>query len=186
MWLCGCSSVSSMARMWYAFARDGGMPGSRWIRRVSARTQAPVTAVLVTGVLAVGISIYAAAFTVITSISTIALYLAYGIPIYLNLRNRARGRGEFTTPATAAWNLGRLAQPVRLIALVWVLLISVLFSLPPNELVLWTLLLVALTLAAYWLLLSRHRFHGPAVSEGDGGRSSRRESDPGAGRGAKG
>jgi len=170
MWLCGCSSVSSMARMWYAFARDGGMPGSRWIRRVSARTQAPVTAILVTSILAVGISIYAAAFTVITSISTIALYLAYAIPIFLNVRNRARGRGEFTTPATAPWSLGRLAQPIGLIALVWVLLISVLFSLPPNELVLWTLLFVALTLAVYWLLLSRHRFRGPAVS-GGGGRS---------------
>ena len=23
MWLCGCSSISSMGRMWYAFARDG-------------------------------------------------------------------------------------------------------------------------------------------------------------------
>ena len=30
MWLCGCSSITSMARMWYAFARDDGMPGSRW------------------------------------------------------------------------------------------------------------------------------------------------------------
>src|SRR6202035_2970041 len=102
--------------------------------------------------------------------STIALYLAYAIPIYLNLRNRARNRGEFTTPATAPWSLGRLAQPVRVIALIWVLLISVLFSLPPNELVLWTLLPVALALAAYWLLRSRHRFHGPAVS-GSSGRS---------------
>src|SRR5262249_45725197 len=73
MWLCGCSSVSSMARMWYAFARDGGRPGSVRMRRVSARRQAPVTAILVTSLLAVAISIYAAAFTVITSISTIAL-----------------------------------------------------------------------------------------------------------------
>jgi len=166
MWLCGCSSVSSMARMWYAFARDGGMPGSRWIRRVSPRSQAPVAAILVTSALAVGISIYAAAFTVITSISTIALYLAYAIPIYLNLRNQARRRGEFTSPKTAPWSLGFFAQPVRLIALGWVVLISVLFSLPPNELVLWTLLLFALLLAAYWVGRSRHHFRGPAVAAG--------------------
>src|SRR5262249_8205752 len=151
MWLCGCSSVSSMARMWYAFARDGGMPGSVWMRRVSARRQAPVTAILVTSLLAVAISIYAAAFTVITSISTIALYRAYGIPIFLNLRNRVRGRGEFTTPQTAAWSLGRYGIAIGSVALVWVLVISVLFSLPPNELVLWTLLLFALLLAVYWL-----------------------------------
>ena len=29
MWLCGLASVTSMGRMWYAFARDDGMPGSR-------------------------------------------------------------------------------------------------------------------------------------------------------------
>jgi Amino acid permease len=28
MWLCGLASITSMARMWYAFARDDGMPGS--------------------------------------------------------------------------------------------------------------------------------------------------------------
>ena len=64
-------------------------------------------AILVTSALAVAISFYAAAFTVLTSISTIALYLAYGIPIFLNFRNRLRRQGEFTTHETAAWNLGR-------------------------------------------------------------------------------
>ncbi len=161
MWLCGCSSIASMARMWYAFARDGGIPGSSWIRRVDPRSQAPVAAILVTSALAVLISIYAAAFTVITSISTIALYLAYGIPIYLNFRNRSRGRGEFTSRKNAPWNLGRLAQPVRLIALAWVIVIGVLFSLPPNELVLWTLLVFALLLSAYWFGRARHGFRGP-------------------------
>ena len=34
------------------------------------------------------ICLYAAAWFVVTSISTICLYLAYGIPILLNLRNR--------------------------------------------------------------------------------------------------
>src|SRR3954471_2176912 len=33
MWLCGASSITSMGRMWYAFARDGGMPGSRLIKQ---------------------------------------------------------------------------------------------------------------------------------------------------------
>jgi amino acid transporter len=161
MWLCGCSSVSSMARMWYAFARDGGIPGSRWLATVDSRSKAPVVAILVTSALAVLISIYAAAFTVITSISTIALYLAYGIPIFLDLRNRTRGRGESTGPQNAPWNLGRFAQPIRVVALLWIAVISVLFSLPPNELVLWTLLLFALALTAYWLAGPRRHFFGP-------------------------
>ena len=40
------------------------------------------------------------------SISTIALDLAYGTPIYLNWRNRRR-LGEYATAATAPWSLGR-------------------------------------------------------------------------------
>ena len=161
MWLCGASSVSSMSRMWFAFARDDGMPGARKIRVVSARYGTPVVAILVTSALAVAISFYAAAFTVITSISTIALYLAYGIPIYLNFRNRRRRRGEFATAGTAPWSLRRWSPVVNAVAIVWIVFITVVFSLPPNELVLWTMLLLALALGVYWLGSARRRFPGP-------------------------
>ena len=170
MWLCGCSSISSMARMWYAFARDGGMPGSRWIRKVSARHGTPVHSIVITSVLCVLISLYAAAFTVLTSISTITLYLAYGIPIFLNVRNRARRQGEFTTRETAAWNLGRSGPAIALVALLWVAVITVIFSLPPNELVLWTMLALGGVLAVYWVGNARARFRGPVrASAADGG-----------------
>ena len=161
MWLCGASSVSSMSRMWFAFARDDGIPGSRRLRAVSARFGTPVVAILVTSALAVAISFYAAAFTVITSISTIALYLAYGIPIWLNFRNRRRGRGEFASPATAPWSLKGWSPIVNAVAIVWVAFISIVFSLPPNELVLWTMVLLAALLAVYWLGSARRHFPGP-------------------------
>jgi amino acid transporter len=163
MWLCGLASITSMARMWYAFARDDGMPGAARLRRVHPRYRTPVTAIVVTSTLAVLITVYATAFTVVTSISTITLYLAYVIPIYLNWRNRRRGRGEHTTPATAPWNIGRWAPAVNLVAIAWVLFITVIFALPPNELVIWTMLLLAIVLAAYWRLSARRRFVGPAV-----------------------
>jgi amino acid transporter len=164
MWLCGASSVSSMSRMWFAFARDDGMPGARKIRAVHARYGTPVVAILVTSALAVAISFYAAAFTVITSISTIALYLAYGIPIYRNFRTRLRRRGEFASSETAPWNLRRWAQVVNAVSIVWIVFITVVFSLPPNELVLWTMLFLALALAVYWLGSARRRFPGPVKS----------------------
>jgi hypothetical protein len=37
------------------------------------------------------------------------------------------------------------------------------FMLPPNELVLWTMLAVALLLAAYWRVGAGRRFRGPAA-----------------------
>jgi len=164
MWLCGSSSVSSMARMWFAFARDGGMPGSRWIATVSPRTGAPVAAILATSALAVLVSLYAAAFTVLTSASTITLYLAYGIPIFLNLRNRLFRRGEFATRETAPWGLGRKATFINVVAVAWVLFITVVFALPPNELVLWTTLFFGGFLAVYWRAYARRHFRGPSSS----------------------
>jgi len=156
MWLCGVASVTSMARMWYAFARDDGMPGSRWLKRVGGRHHTPHVAIVVTAALSVLICVYAAAWFVVTSISTICLYLAYGIPILLHLRNRLP-RQE--TP----WTLGRAAPLVNVVAIVWIAIITVVFMLPPNELVLWTMLFVAVALTAYWLLSARTRFRGPAT-----------------------
>src|SRR5207244_7629341 len=135
MWLCGLASITSMARMWYAFARDDGFPGARWLKRVDARRRTPVHAIVVTSLLAVLITVYAAAYTVVTSISTITLYLAYVIPIALNWRNRRRGRGEHATRANAPWSLGRWAPLVNGIAIAWVIFIAIVVALPPNELV---------------------------------------------------
>jgi hypothetical protein len=106
------------------------------------------------------ICIYAAAYYVVTSISVIALYLAYVIPIYLNWRNRRRQRGEWVTAEVAPWNLGRWSPLINVIAIIWTLLICVVFSIPPNELVLWTMLLLGIVLAIYWFGAARHRFHG--------------------------
>jgi len=145
MWLCGVASVTSMARMWYAFARDDGMPGARWLKRVSGRHRTPHVAILVTAALSVLICVYAAAWFVVTSISTICLYLAYGIPILLHIRHRL-------PPEETPWTLGRLGPVINVVAIAWIAVITVVFMLPPNELVLWTMIAVAALLAVYWKL----------------------------------
>ncbi|MEA2713435.1 MAG: hypothetical protein QOK27_1396 [Gemmatimonadales bacterium] len=165
MWLCGLASITSMGRMWYAFARDDGMPGSGLIKQVSPKYRTPVWSIVITSVLAVLICIYAAAFFVVTSISTITLYLAYMFPIYLNWRNKRRGQGEFTTRETAPWSMGKWGPLVNVIAIVWVLIISVIFSLPPNELVLWTMLGLGIVLVLYWQLSAKKGFVGPTKTD---------------------
>lgn len=164
MWLCGAASITSMGRMWYAFARDDGMPGSGLIKQIHPTWRTPVWSILITTALAVVVCVYAAAFFVITSISTITLYLAYAIPIYLNWRNRRTGQGEHVNASNAPWNLGKWAPIINVIALGWVALITVVFCLPPNELVLWSMVGFAITLAAYWLVVARGRFVGPAAA----------------------
>jgi amino acid transporter len=163
MWLCGASSITSMSRMWYAFARDGGMPGSCLISRVSPRYRTPVWSIVITTVLSIVICVYAAAFSVVTSISTVTLYLAYVIPVYLNWRNRRRNSGEFASPGNAAWNLGRYAPLINVVAIVWTIFITIIFSMPPNELVLWSMLMLGLAMFFYWQLAVRRHFRGPAA-----------------------
>src|SRR5256714_4823455 len=162
MWLCGLASITSMARMWYAVARDDGMPGARFLKRVHPALRTPVWSIVVTSAVAVLITIYAAAYSVVTSISTITLYLAYVIPIWLNWLNRLRRRGEYATRVTAPWSLGRFGPAINAVAILWVIVISVVFALPPNELVLWTMLLLGGLIALYWWLSARRRFVGPA------------------------
>ena len=161
MWLCGCASITSMGRMWYAFARDDGMPGSTLLKRVSPTHRTPIPATLITAVLTILACIYAAAFSVVTSVSTITLYLAYVIPVYLNWRNKRRQSGEYVTPAIAPWNLGRWAPFINAIAILWTAFIVVIFSIPPNELVLWSMLLLGAALFLHWQLSAKRHFTGP-------------------------
>jgi amino acid transporter len=161
MWLCGLSSITSMARMWFAFARDDGLPGSKWLSIIHERYRTPIAAIVVTSVLSVAICAYAAAYFVVTSISTITLYLAYGIPIFLLLRNRLTRKGPTLDKGEAPWTMGRIGKVVNVIAVVWVAIITVVFCLPPNELVLWSMVILAVLLAAGWLLRARKNFVGP-------------------------
>jgi amino acid transporter len=163
--------AASMAELASAYPTAGGL--YFWAFRLGGRGWAWVTAwlnmigqvrsILITSMLAIAICLYAAAYFVVTSISTITLYLAYAIPIFLNWRNRGTDR-EHTTPATAPWSLGRWGAAINVVALLWVLALTVIFSLPPNELVLWTMLLVAILLAVCWWVSARRHFRGPAAS----------------------
>jgi amino acid transporter len=165
MWLCGLSSITSMARMWFAFARDGGMPGYSLIKRVSPKYRTPVYSIVITSILAVLLCLYAAAYFVVTSISTITLYLAYMFPVYLNWRNKRRGKGEFATRETAPWSLGRWGPLINVICIVWCVFLAVIFSLPPNELVLWTMVALGVGMFLYWQLDAKRRFQGPSKAD---------------------
>ncbi len=165
MWLCGLSSITSMARMWYAFARDDGMPFSSLIKQVSPTHRTPVWSILITSILSVLICLYASAYFVVTSISVITLYLAYMFPIYLNWRNKRKRMGEYTTPETAPWSLGGWGPLLNVISIAWVVFLTVIFSLPPNELVLWTMLALTVGLMFYWQVSAKRSFVGPTRAD---------------------
>jgi len=168
MWLCGLSTVTSMSRMFFAFARDDGMPFSAAFRYIDPKLRTPVKSILITSVLAVLTCVYSAAYFVVTSISTITLYIAYNTPVYLNVRNKLAKKGTFTTKENAPWNLGSWGPILNVIAVVYTIFIVILLVLPPNELVLWTMVGFIVILVVYWFAWAKNNFKGPkAADEGE-------------------
>ena len=161
MWLCGLASVTVMSRMWFAFARDDGMPGSDLIKQIHPTLRTPVNSILITSVIAVLTCVYGAAYFVITSISTITLYIAYSTPTFLNLRNKLQKKGEYTNPQNAPWSLRSWGPIINVIACVYTVFIVILFCLPPNELVFWTMIALTVLLLVYWHAYEKHHFTGP-------------------------
>ncbi|MFE9538432.1 amino acid permease [Streptomyces sp. NPDC006691] len=163
---CGMASVTANSRMIYAFSRDGALPFSRLWHTVSPRTRTPVAAVwLAAGaalVLGLPYLINVTAYTAVTSIAVIGLYIAYVIPTLLRLfRGDAFARGP--------WHLGRWSRPIGIVAVGWVAVITVLFMLPQVSPVTWetfnyapvAVLAVLGFAAVWWLASARHWFLRP-------------------------
>ena len=157
MWFCGLSSITSNSRMLFAFARDGGLPASKAVARVSPRFKSPHVAVWVSVIAAFAVAVWAQAYSAMVALSTVALYASYAMPIAAGLRARRAERFGERGP----WNLGRWSTLVNAIALVWVAAITVLFVLPPNELAGYTFAGCLVLLGLYWFGAMRKRFRGP-------------------------
>ncbi|MFE2722150.1 amino acid permease [Kitasatospora sp. NPDC059327] len=165
---CGMASVTANSRMIYAFSRDGALPGSRIWHRIDPRTQTPTNAVWLAtgGALLLGLPALwnTTAYTAVTSISVIGLYLSYVIPVFLRLRQgRAFPRGP--------WHLGRWSTLIGGVAVGWTAFITVLFMLPTVSPVTaadfnYTPVAVAVVLGfagLWWLASARHWFTGPRI-----------------------
>ena len=132
---CGTACLTSASRMCFAFSRDRGIPGSRVLSKVNPKG-VPVAAVLAMALAALTITLPALigdegvpyAFFAVVSISVIGLYIAYVIPIYLRWRT---GSAFEQSPA---WNLGNKWRWMNPFAVVWVAIITVIFSLPISPL----------------------------------------------------
>ncbi|HEX7600185.1 MAG TPA: amino acid permease, partial [Polyangiaceae bacterium] len=164
MWFCGLSSVTSASRTFFAFSRDGGLPGSPWIRRVSQRFRTPHVAIGIATVLPLLLVIVTRlfsgeAFDAATSLATTALYVSYGAPIALGALARIRGRWKRRGP----FHLGALGVPIAGLAVLWCVFVIVVFAIPPNQAYGITLLVVVGSLTVLNLVFARGRFKGPKV-----------------------
>jgi urea carboxylase system permease len=123
-------------RMLFSMARDGALPFSRRLARVSPRTGMPTAAAGVTGVAAAGLCLLnflsPNAFVAIGTTCVAMVYLAYAMVTgpYLFQRLRARlgvddARGAVDESGGRLFSLGRLGIPVSALALAYGLAMTV-------------------------------------------------------------
>jgi amino acid permease (GABA permease) len=165
---CGMSSVTANSRMIYAFSRDGALPGSAFWHKINKRTRTPTNAIWLAaaGAFILGLPYLwnTTAYAAVTSIAVIGLYIAYVVPTFLRLLQGDRFR-------PGPWNLGRWSRPVGIVAVVWVVFITILFMLPTTSPVTaksfnYTPIAVLVVLGfagIWWLVSARKWFTGPKV-----------------------
>jgi len=167
MWFCGLASLAAAGRMLYAFSRDDGIPASGWLKRVSTRYRTPANSLVAVAVVSWLFTVAAfivgtgTAIVIITAISTIFLYAAYGLVIYLGATT-----SEWQTHRV--WSLGRWSKPVAYVAVFWVIVLMVLFSFPTSGNISWPFMAgTVLLLLVYYFGWARAHFQGPKVMGAD-------------------
>lgn len=154
-YLCGLAALTSASRMVFAFARDGGLPGSRWLVRVNPGTGSPAVAVWAAALTGAAFTVLVP-YTTIAVVCTVFLYLSYVLPVAAGWW--AWGR-TWRTPGP--WHLGRWFRPLAAVSVLGSLVLLVIGIQPPNQLALPILVGSGGLMAVAWFGWERRRFKGP-------------------------
>ncbi|XP_062109453.1 amino-acid permease BAT1 homolog [Humulus lupulus] len=169
IFFCGMSSITSNSRMAYAFSRDGAMPFSSLWHKVN-KQEVPINAVWLSASISFCMALTSlgsiVAFNAMVSIATIGLYISYALPIFFRV---TLARKSFVP---GPFNLGRYGVLVGWIAVTWVAIISIFFSLPvafpvTMETLNYTPVAVGglfILIVSSWFLRARHWFRGPLTN----------------------
>lgn len=158
-YFCGLATVTSASRMAYAFARDGGLPASRYVRSVSPRFKTPAVAIWCVSLAAISFTLYAKVYETIAAVCVIFLYVSYVLP-------SAIGGIVFGKRWTklGPWHLGRLFRPFAAISVAGCIGLIVIGMQPPNDKALWVVGATAALLSILWFAVMRNHFRGPPCS----------------------
>ncbi|RKP23475.1 amino acid transporter [Syncephalis pseudoplumigaleata] len=173
MFFAGNASMTSNSRTIYAFSRDKAVPGHRLWHRIDKRWHSPAYAVWLSasvagllGLLYLGNS---TAFTAITSLTAIGLYISYGLPIFCRICRPS------STFERGPFHLGRASYPIGVVACLWITFITVLFVLPSANPVtaenmnyaLAVTGAVVIGVGGWWAIRARHWFTGPSFASAE-------------------
>ncbi|RMZ73128.1 amino acid polyamine transporter i [Pyrenophora seminiperda CCB06] len=123
--------MTTSSRMTYAFARDGGLPFSKFFSAVHPRLGQPLHSLILAASLAILFGLIligsSSAFNALISASVVALGVSYAIPVAINLcRGRKMlGPRAFVLPGPLGW-------AANLLGVSYTIVTTVLFLFPPE------------------------------------------------------
>ncbi|KQV28369.1 amino acid permease [Rhizobium sp. Root1203] len=169
-WLCGLATVTSVSRMIFAFSRDGGLPASKALAKVSPKYRTPVAAIWTGSILSVlfvwGSSLVSIGdtpvYTIVVSCTVIFLFFSFAIPITLGLFAWGTSKWDKMGP----WNIGEgMYKLFSVLTILAMILIFVLGVQPPNGPALYVTVGFLVLTAIVWFGFENRRFKGPPIGE---------------------
>ncbi|KAJ5709725.1 hypothetical protein N7493_010016 [Penicillium malachiteum] len=167
------SVMTTSSRMIFAFARDGGLPASKFFAKVHPTLQLPLNALILTVVVVICFGCIflgsSSAFNAIISASVVALDLSYGIPIFINC---LQGRNALPE---RSWKLPSLVGWIAdIVSLSYIALTTVLFVFPPSSTVTGSSMnyciaafaVIIIISGFQWIVDGRKNFTGPRIDLG--------------------
>jgi amino acid transporter len=159
-YLCALAGLTSLSRMIFAFARDGGFPASKSLRFVSPVHRTPTIAIWVGAILAFLSTLYSAAFATLAAGCAVFLYVSYAMPVLAGLFAEGKSwtkKGPFT--------LGAFSKPLGVLTVLGAVLLYFIGVQPYNDKLLWYTIGLLVIMAVLWFGAARTRFPGPPIGD---------------------
>jgi amino acid transporter len=157
---CAGAAQAAAARLMYSYARDGMVPASAWLRRVSAEHRVPGNAILFSA--AAALVVVGATYLDVGKVNVNALVVSYAVVgVYLSFqavvaaRLYAAFRGWKADTPTGYFTLGRWSVLVATLALLYgvAMIVNLCWPRPVEELASWLTLLAALAIVVPGLVI---------------------------------
>lgn len=158
--ICALAGLTSTSRMIFAFARDGGLPGSSVWRKVSPTYRTPVAAIWLGAVLSVLATLYSPAFAALAAGCALFLYVSYAMPIAAGMLAEGNKWTEF-----GPFRLGFLSKPFAIIVIIGTLILMYAGIQPPFDILVSYAIGLIILMLLLWFGIERRRFKGPPIGD---------------------
>ncbi|KAG1807847.1 amino acid transporter [Suillus subaureus] len=169
---CSISTSCASSRATWAFARDRAIPFHRYFAKIGPYPEdVPVNAYALSTVIQVLLGLVylgsSAAFNAFAGVAVMCLGASYAMPVAISLMNARRDMHD------APFNLGKFGTIINAVAVLWIMFVTVLFSMPAIiPVTMWSMNYASVVfvgfgmISAVWYLINgQFYYRGPPTQE---------------------